>query len=94
MNMRAGGAAVTGTPDTPETVKDIRTAHLRNELEEARKRSLVTNAQYALLLRDSGADLERFAQAAEDAALAAGRVAGLVRMLARSLAPALVLLVL
>jgi hypothetical protein len=83
--MRAGGTAAARSPDTTETRKSLRDTHLRAELEQARQQSLLMNARFALLLRDLDCDLEEFAQVAEEGARMAGRIAGLARMLARSL---------
>jgi hypothetical protein len=88
MAMRAGGTAADRLPDTQETLKSVRELHLRAELEQARRHSLAMNARFGLLLRDPECDLEEIAQVAEDGAQAAGRIAGLARMLARSLAQA------
>lgn len=90
MDMRAGGAALSTTPDTPEAEADSKNNHLRAELEAARSRAIMTNARCAVALRDPKATLDELAQATEEASLAAGKVTGLARLLRRTI-PALIL---
>jgi hypothetical protein len=84
-SLRAGGAALVTTPDTSESAADEFPNHLRVELEAARRRSIMTNARLAVLLRDDAAPMCELAKAADEASLAAGRVSGFARMLCKSI---------
>jgi hypothetical protein len=93
MDMRAGGAALSTTPDTSEAETGSKLHHLRAELEAARRRAIMTNARSAVLLRDPDASLSELAASADESALAAGRIAGLARLLQRALPIAILSLV-
>lgn len=61
--------------------ENVKAVTLRAELEDARAASLAACARYRLLLTDPAASLLQTAAVAERAAILAGRVAGLARLL-------------